>query len=151
MMNLYGVLKFIHVLSVVLWIGGVAALWITTLRIARAGDYPTVARLLPVGMTYGQRVVGPTSGLVLITGIWMAIIGHLFSQPFVGIGMTGILVHFILGATLVRKNWMRIGELVNAPEHDDAALAAVVGRTTTVTWIYLASMVVVIAAMVLKP
>ena len=111
MMNLYGVLKFLHVLSVVFWIGGVTALWITTLRIARAGDYPTVARLLPVGMAYGH----------------------------------------ILGATLVRKNWMRIGQLVNAPNRDDAALSAVLSRTTTVTWIYLTIMIIVIAAMVLKP
>ena len=40
MMNLYGVLKFLHVLSVVLWIGGVTALWITTLRLARTGVEP---------------------------------------------------------------------------------------------------------------
>ncbi|HJP86468.1 MAG TPA: DUF2269 family protein [Gemmatimonadaceae bacterium] len=151
MMNLYGVLKFVHVLSVVLWVGGVAALWITTLRIARGRDYSTVARLLPVGMTYGQRVVGPTSGLVLITGVWMAIANHLWSQPFVGVGIIGILLHFILGATVVRKSWTRMGELVSAPTRDDAALAAIVGRVTTVTWVYLAIMIIVIAVMVLKP
>ena len=150
-MNLYGVLKFVHVVSVVLWVGGVSALWITTLQIARAGDYATVARLLPVGMTYGQRVVGPGSGLVLITGIWMAFSEHLWSQPFVGIGIVGILLHFVIGATLVRKNWMRMGELVNGPSRDDAALKAVVGRVTTVTWVYLAIMIIVIAVMVLKP
>ena len=151
MVNLYGFLKFLHVISVVLWIGGVTALWITTLRVARAGDYPTVTRLLPVGMAYGQRVVGPASGIVLITGVWMAIIGHLFSTLWVGIGMTGILLHFILGATLVRRTWMRLGQLVNEPARDQAALSATIGRATTVSWVYLLIMIVVIAAMVMKP
>ena len=150
-MNLYGVLKVVHVLSVVFWIGGVSALWLTTLRIARAGDYKTVAGLLPVGMGYGQRVVGPASGFVLITGIWMAYISHLFSQPFVGIGFAGILVHFILGATLVRRTWMRMGQLINEPNRDEAALTATIKRATTVSWVYLLIMVIVIAAMVLKP
>lgn len=151
MVNLYGFLKFLHVTSVVLWIGGVTALWMTTLRIARAGDYPTVTRLLPVGMTYGQRVVGPASGIVLITGVWMAIIGHLFSTPWVGIGMTGILLHFILGATVVRRNWMRLGQLISAPGHDDALIAAATTRVATWSWIYLLIMITVIAFMVLKP
>ena len=150
-MNLYGVLKFLHVLSVVLWIGGVTALWLTTLRVARAGDYPTVARLLPVGMRYGQSVVGPASGLVLVTGIWMAIIGHLFKTTWVGIGITGITLHFILGATLVRRNWMQIGSLVDDPNRDVSQLASAIKRATTTSWIYLLIMTVVIAAMVLKP
>jgi hypothetical protein len=151
MMNLYGALKFVHVLSVVLWIGGVAALWLTTLRLARANDYSTVARLLPVGMGYGQKVVGAASGLVLISGIWMASIAHLWKAPWVGIGMTGILLHFILGATLVRRSWMTIGQLVNDRNRDTARLTAAVKRATAVSWIYLLIMVIVIAAMVLKP
>ena len=151
MMNLYGFLKFLHVTSVVLWIGGVMALWITTLRIARAGDYPTVTRLLPVGISYGQRVVGPASGVVLITGVWMAIVGHLFSTPWVGIGMIGIFLHFILGATLVRRTWMRLGQLLNETTHDPSALTATIGRATTVSWVYLLIMILVIAAMVMKP
>ena len=151
MMNLYGLLKFLHVLSVVLWVGGVTALWITTLRLARAGDYPTVARLLPVGTRYGQSVVGPASGIVLITGIWMAVIGDLFKTPWVGIGMTGIVLHFILGATLVRRNWMTIGRLVDDPNRDPSQLTAAIRRATTTTWVYLLIMIVVIAAMVLKP
>jgi uncharacterized membrane protein len=151
MMNLYGSLKFLHVLSVVIWIGGVTALWLTTLRLARASDYSTVARLLPVGMNYGQRVVGPASGVVLLTGIWMASIGHLWNTPWVGIGMTGILLHFILGATLVRRSWMDIGRQVNDSSHDEGRLTAAVKRATVVSWIYLLIMVIVIAAMVLKP
>ena len=151
MMNLYGFLKFLHVLSVVLWVGGVTALWITTLRLAAAGDHEVMTRLVPVGMRYGQRIVGPSSGIVLITGIWMAAIGHLFSTPWVGIGIIGIALHFILGATLIRRNWLQLGQLVAQPSHDTAALAAVVKRTTTVSWIYIVIMVIVIAAMVMKP
>jgi uncharacterized membrane protein len=150
-MNLYGFLKFLHVLSVVLWIGGVAALWTTTIRLARAGDHASVARLLPVGMAYGQRVVGPASGIVLITGIWMAVLGKLWSQPFIGVGMTGILLHFILGATLVRRSWMRLGQLIDAPSRDDVQISASIKRVATVTWIYLLIMIVVIAFMVMKP
>ena len=151
MVNLYGTLKFLHVLSVVMWIGGVTALWMITLRLARAGDRAGVAQLLPVGMHYGQRVVGPASGIVLITGIWMAIITQVYRQPFVAVGMTGILLHFILGATVVRRSWMRLGQLISAPNHDDQQVAAATTRVATWSWIYLLIMITVIAFMVLKP
>ena len=151
MMNLYGVLKLLHVLSVVMWIGGVAALWTITLRLARAGDDAGVAKLLPVGMRYGQRVVGPASGIVLITGVWMAIITQVYRQPFVAVGMIGILLHFILGATVVRRSWMSLGQLVSASTRDESAIAAATTRVTTWSWIYLLIMITVIAFMVLKP
>lgn len=151
MLNLYGVLKFLHVVSVVLWIGGVTALWLVTLRMARAGDYAAVTRLQPVVTRYGQSVVGPASGIVLITGIWMAVIGELLPTPWVAIGFTGILIHFILGATLVRRNWMQLGKLAADPARDDARFRAIVSRTAVTSSIYLLVMIAVIAAMVLKP
>jgi hypothetical protein len=46
---------------------------------------------------------------------------------------------------------VKIGQLVNDPNRDTARLTAAVKRATAVSWIYLLIMVIVIAAMVLKP
>jgi uncharacterized membrane protein len=150
MANMYGLLKVLHVLAVVIWIGGVTALWTTALRLGRAGNRAAIATLLPIVARYGQRVAGPASGIVLITGIVMAVIGHLGQALWVQLGMAGILLHFILGATLVRRSWSQVGRIASEPA-DDSALAAAVRRSSIVSWTYLLLMAAVIATMVLKP
>jgi hypothetical protein len=150
MTNLYGLLKVLHVLSVVIWIGGVTALWTTALRLGRAGNRSAVAALLPVLAPFGQRVAGPASGVVLITGIAMAVIGHLGQALWIQLGLAGILLHFILGATVVRRSWAQLGSLA-AESSDDTAFAAAVRRASIGTWVYLLLMAAVIVIMVLKP
>jgi len=46
-MGWYGILKVVHVLSVVVWIGGATALAAVTARLIRARDRATLAALLP--------------------------------------------------------------------------------------------------------
>jgi uncharacterized membrane protein len=150
MTNMYGLLKVLHVLSVVIWIGGVAALWTMALRLARAGNRTVVAAILPGVTRYGQRVAGPASIVVLITGISMAIIGHVGQTLWVQLGMAGILLHFILGATLVRRTWTQLGRLASESA-DDTRFSAMARRATTVSWIYLLLMAAVITVMVFKP
>jgi len=151
MLNAYGLLKMVHVLSAIVWIGGVAALWAVGLRLGRAGRRDALATLLPMATRYGQRIAGPASLLVFVTGIAMMMVGHLGSPLWVRLGFIGILIHFLFGATLIRRNWTELGRLATDAPPDDARLATMLRRTALTNWIYLLLMMSVVAVMVLKP
>lgn len=46
MLNAYGVLKFLHVASVIVWIGGITALALLTWRVARERNRAVLAVVL---------------------------------------------------------------------------------------------------------
>jgi uncharacterized membrane protein len=147
----YLVLKLLHVLAVITWIGSVAALGMVTARLIRAGDRATLASLFPQTMAYGQRVVGPSSILVLLTGIGMVIAGKLpWGAFWISWGFAGILAHFIFGFTIMRKRSMAFAQLAAKPGND-AEFAAAGARLRIANLIYVLIMISVIAAMVLKP
>jgi uncharacterized membrane protein len=147
----YAVLKLIHVLSVVVWIGGVTALATVTGRLIAARDRETLASLFPHSMAYGQRMAGPSSILVLLTGIPLVIVGKLdWSAFWIIWGFAGMIVHFVFGLTIMRKRTMAFGKLVSTLGNDDE-LAAAGARLRIANLIYLLIMVSVIGAMVLKP
>ena len=152
MVNAYGVLKFLHVLSVIAWIGGVGALTILTRRIARERKREILAAWLRQATAYGQMVAGPASGIVLLTGAAMVGMAKLgFGTLWVVWGFAGIVLHILLGAILIRRRTAELATLASAGTGDDAALLEAGRRLWVVQLIYVALMASVVAAMVLKP
>ncbi|MFL5544071.1 MAG: DUF2269 family protein [Gemmatimonadaceae bacterium] len=153
MVNAYGVLKFIHVLSVILWVGGVAGLSVVTFQIARERNREALSLLVRHATSFGQRVVGPASGLVLLTGIAMVVTGHLrFGTFWVMWGMGGIAAHFLMGAIVIRKRTMEVGRLASGQQSgDDAALISAARRLAQMQLLYIILLASVVAMMVLKP
>jgi uncharacterized membrane protein len=149
--NAYTILKFLHVVSVVIWIGGLAGLAVATWRIAKERNRALLSGILRQMMSYGQVVVGPAAGVVLLTGLAMVGIGHVgFGTFWVWFGYGGVLVHGLLGGFLIRKRTSELMQLASAAG-DDVAVAAAARRLWNAQIIYLILFAVVIAAMVLKP
>ena len=149
--NAYGVLKFLHVLSVIAWIGGVVALTILTRRIARERNREILVAWLRQATSYGQMVAGPASGVVLLTGatmVWIAKLG--FGTLWVVWGFAGIVLHILLGAVLVRKRTLELTQLASGAGND-AALSDASRKLWLAQLIYVTLMASVVAAMVLKP
>ncbi|MFL5640031.1 MAG: DUF2269 family protein [Gemmatimonadaceae bacterium] len=153
MINAYGVLKFVHVLSVILWVGGVAGLSVVTFRVARERNREVLSVLVRHATSFGQKVVGPASGLVLLTGLAMVVTGHLrFGTFWVMWGMGGIAAHFLMGATVIRRRTMEVGRLASGQQSgDDAALFSAARRLAQMQLIYIILLASVVAMMVLKP
>ena len=152
MLNAYNVLKFIHVLSVIAWIGGVTCLAVLIWRVRRERNRTILAALLQQATTYGQMVPGPASGLVLLSGLGMVgMAGIGFTTFWVLWGYAGILLHGVIGAVFIRKRTMELARLVSTDGADDQSLAEAGGKLWTVQLIYLAIMALVVGAMVLKP
>jgi uncharacterized membrane protein len=152
MLGWYGVLKVLHVLSVVVWIGGVLALTTVTSFLIRARDRATLAAWFPYSARYGQRIAGPASILVLFTGIAIVFVGGIGFRPlWVSWGFAGILLHFVYGATVMRKRGIAFVSLLSESPASDTRIAEAGGRMLTGNLIYLLLMTSVIVVMVFKP
>ena len=151
-MNWYSLLKFLHVLSVVFWIGGAASLGFVGWRIAKERNRALLLALLQQAMAYGQRVIGPSAGVVILTGLAMVGMAHIgFGTFWVWFGYGGVLVQALVGGFLMQKRTGELRQLVTAPSGDDVALVAAARRLWNIQIVYLILFAIVIAAMVIKP
>lgn len=151
-MNWYSLLKFLHVLSVVLWIGGVTALGFVGRRAAVERNRVLLLALLQQGLAYGQRVIGPAAGVVLLTGLTMVGIGHIgYGTFWVWFGYGGVLAQGLYGGFVMQKRAAEVRQLAAIPSGNDAELDAAARRLWNAQLIYLVLFAIVIAAMVIKP
>jgi uncharacterized membrane protein len=152
MVSWYAVLKVVHVLAVVVWVGGALAMSAVTARYLRAGDRAGLAGFVQQSIGFGQRVVGPSSGIVLLSGIGMVLVGQLgFQALWVRLGFLGILLHFVFGLLIMRKRTQALAVALAIMPQDNVRVAAA-GRALRVgTLVYLGIMAAVIVVMVAKP
>src|SRR3979409_1525458 len=151
-LNAYGFLKLLHVMSVIVWVGGVAALSIVAWRMRNERNREVLTTLVRQASTVGERVSGPASFIVLLTGPMMVGMAHIgFGTFWVLWGFAGLTAHFWIGATALRRRTSALLELALAGSGDDAAILAAARRLWSAQLIYLAIMAAVVAAMVLKP
>ena len=152
MVNAYGALKFLHVLSVIAWVGGVTSLSVVTWRSRRERNREILAAILRQATSFGQMIAGPASLIVLLTGAAMVGTAHIgFGTFWVQLGFAGILLHFLIGATVLRKRTTRLLQLASGSSGDDAALLAAARRLWSAQLVYLALLVLVVGVMVVKP
>ena len=151
-LNAYGFLKFLHVVSVIVWVGGVAALSVVAWRMRKERNREVLAALVRQASTYGERVAGPASFIVLLTGPVMVGMAHIgFGAFWVLWGFAGLTAHFWIGATALRRRTSALLQLASGGLGDDAAILIAARRLWSAQLIYLAIMAAVVAAMVLKP
>ena len=61
-MSWYGILKVVHVLSAIVWMGGAVALTVVLVRLLAMRDRATLAQLVPQIARFMASVGGPASG-----------------------------------------------------------------------------------------
>jgi len=151
-LNAYGFLKFLHVVSVIVWVGGVAALSVVAWRMRNERDRQALTALVRQASTYGERVAGPASFIVLLTGPIMVGMAHIgFGTFWVLWGFAGLTAHFWIGATALRRRTSALLRLASGGSGDDSAILVAARSLWSAQLIYLAIMAAVVAAMVLKP
>ena len=149
-MNAYNILKLVHVLSVIVWVGAALTSNLLVWRVARAGDRQALTMLMRHLTGIGRGMVGPASVLTLLSGIGMMMTGQLSSGAFwIQWGFGGIVVHFLFGPILLRRAGMEL--MASLSGGDDARFAAARSRVSRLNAIYLAVLVSVVGMMVLKP
>jgi uncharacterized membrane protein len=109
-MNGYDVLLFLHIVSVLLWLGAGTTLALIALYASRRGDRVLLGRLGPLARWLGPRVFGPAALGVLAFGLALVEDGHWTFRPlWIRLGLAAYAASFALNVG-VRLPLMRRAE-----------------------------------------
>ena len=147
----YLLMKVVHIVVVITWLGGLLALGIVTARLARSGDVAGFAVLRRQSLFFGQSVVGPAASVTLLAGgAMVARAGFGFTTLWVLWGVVGIIASIVLGAFPIRRTGEAVDALATAAP-GDPRLRALQSRLATLSAINLVLLTSVVWAMVFKP
>ena len=147
--GLSGILKLIHIVAAIVWVGGGSFLTLYGLRLAgaEAVDRTAYAR----SMLFAGRVFMVASIVALAAGVWLVLAEDLwgFDQAWISIGFLGIIVGAVLGPAFYGPQ--SEGIISDIEKADTAAADARSSRIRLVSSVEMVILLVVVWAMVYKP
>src|SRR5262245_28741461 len=137
MTTLYPLLKFLHIVGAIVWIGGVITAAIINALVARAEDRTVLAALARQSRFHGAAVLGAAARVTLIAGIAMIAVSGLGVPLWVIWGFGAIIVSMALGSTLIRRAGEELSELAARGERSDPRLSGLQQQLLTLNIINL--------------
>ena len=151
MVNTYSVLKTIHVLAAVTWVGGGSVLTMLAARARRQTDPAKVVGIVQDLAFVGPRVFAP-SGLILVgTGFWMIANGNLDYDLWVILGLVGWASTFVTGNFFLGPKSKQLDAALAAKGPADPATSRLVGTILNVARVDVLVLALVVIDMVIKP
>lgn len=147
----YLLLKFVHVSSVIVWLGGVISLAVLNAAFTRGVDATALRVLTRINGFVGPRVLGPATGLTLLSGLGLMLLLRGGMRPWMGWGLTAMILSGLLGATLLRRANERLAATTAEPEPDGAAVAGARRRLNLLSAVNVVLLLSAVLAMVTKP
>jgi Sec-independent protein secretion pathway component TatC len=144
----YDVVLWIHITAVVVAFGALFAYPVFLAVNARAAIVERAA-LHRAQIAFSKRITGPTIGVVLIAGAYLATDADLWSKVWVTVPLVLLFVIAGLGSTVLRRGEERLAATAEAG--DEAAYSAALATVQTWTYITLALIVIAIFFMSAKP
>lgn len=151
-MTLEEVLLFIHIVAVVIWLGGSAMVRILFARTKQARDEDGLRTLLRQGDFLGKAVFNPAGIITLAAGVWLVIeTPWEFSDVWISFGFAGIIIGAGLAMAFYPRQMQRIRTAL-----DGGGLAAADTQSSLLTLqrvalLELLILFLVVWAMVFKP
>ncbi|TIX58303.1 MAG: DUF2269 family protein [Mesorhizobium sp.] len=149
-MDWYSIIKFLHVLSAILWVGGGFTLMVLAVRADRAGNIEGMLQAMRATGELGNRFFAPMSMLTLAFGLIMCWFWVGFSALWILIGLAGYATTFCIGMFIFKPTADRMAGMIAKDGVTPAALAQG-QRTLNAARVDYSVMLVIIADMVLKP
>jgi len=147
----YNLLKFLHILGVIVWLGGLLTMLMLSTRFARSRDPAVMRALSEQGRFLGAAFFGPAAGVTLITGISLVIVGRLsFGLLWITWGMTGVILSIVVGGAMVGRMAAQLTRRIEAGQADAATIAATQARIVRLNLLNLLILVSVVFVMVFK-
>jgi uncharacterized membrane protein len=148
----YDTFMAVHVLCVVVWIGGGALLTVFGIMAQRAHDGAQLAQIARMAAFAGERIFAPAGLIVVAMGIAMVLNAHLgFGHFWLIFGLLGFLTTFVLGIAVLAPMSKRANALIaeKGPDHPD--VQAYAGKILLIARADVAMLLLVIVDMVTKP
>lgn len=149
-MDWYSLVKFLHVVAAVIWVGGGFIIMLMAVRADRAGDIDGTLVAMRAAGELGASLMVPASLLTLLTGLTMCWFWVGFTELWVLIGLAGFTATFLVGILVFKPTGDRLSALIAEQGPTPAAMAEG-RRILKVARFDYAIMFVIVAAMVLKP
>lgn len=149
-MDWYPIVKFLHVVSAILWVGGGFVLFLLGVLAERAGNIEDKLQAMRASGQLGGRFFAPMSMLTLIFGLVMCGFWVGFAELWIVIGLVGYATTFSIGMLIFKPTGERMGAMV-AEQGVTPAVLAIGQRMMRWARLDYAVMLVIIADMVLKP
>ena len=151
-MSLYEFLLFVHVLAVVLWVGGGTTLHVLGRRVKRAGDPERRLAFARDATWVGNRLYAPLAVVLVIGGVLLVVEGgYEFSELWITLGFTGWTISLVLGIGFYARQERKLDELAAREGAAAPATERAIDRVQTVNALEVLMLVLVIADMVVKP
>lgn len=148
----YELLKFVHIASVIAWIGGGIGIAVLQIRLSAAEDRPGLMAIGRQMEAMGKIYYSPLAIVTLGTGVWMVTTsGWSFEELWIVIGIAGIFVSMAIGLGLIAPTGRKLLAEGTKPEPDFGAIATYSTRMRILGTTNLALLMFVVWAMVAKP
>lgn len=149
-MDWYSIVKLLHVMAALIWVGGGFAMMVNGTLADRAGDDEATMRAIRLSSDLGGLLMVPASLLTLVFGIVMCWFWTGFTDLWIIIGLAGYAATFLIGLLIFKPTSERLAEMVKRDGITPAALGEG-RRMMKIARFDYSVMLVVVADMVLKP
>ena len=151
MVNTYSVLKTVHVLLAITWVGGGTILVTLIARARRATDYDRLATLIQEIGFVGPRIFAPAGGLLVITGIWMVQNAGVPWKLWVILGLVGWGATFVTGNFFLSPQGKKLEASLAEEGPEGPRSVALMGTLLNVARVDVLVLTLVVIDMVIKP
>jgi uncharacterized membrane protein len=148
-MDYYSLLKFLHVLLIIVWLGGGFGLVIMATRAELVRDDTELAHIVQQAI-FMTKVFIPTAIAALILGVVMVFRTWSFSDLWMIIGLVGFALTVGTGMLVLKPRSDRVGELI-AKEGISPAVVTQSRQVLRIVKFDFVMLFVVVADMVIKP
>ena len=151
-MSYYEALLFLHILATIIWIGAGVSLQFLTFRGRQTHDGHFLQSVGAMSDWLAQRLFIPSSLTVFVLGVLLTIEGPWsFDSLWIDIGLAGFAFSFLTGLLFLKPEGDRIGRAIAAHGPTSAEASFHIGRIDAVQRLELVILILVVAAMSIKP
>jgi uncharacterized membrane protein len=150
-MTSYELWTFVHVVGVIVWLGGATVAQVFGLLASRAGD-PLRSAAFGRDMAFiGPKVFLPASLVVLVSGVLLTEDGNWsWSEPFILLGIAGWTAVSLIAFAYLTRAMGRVGARM-AAEGPTPELGAEVNRLVLLARVLILVLFAVVFVMIVKP
>jgi uncharacterized membrane protein len=144
--------RFLHILAVIVWVGGVLTVNVLQVLIGRGHEPAAQGSLLRLSDLYGRAVIAPAAALTLLTGlVRVEQIDVGYGTLWVVWGFVSVALSLAIGATLIRVTNADLRRLAADTAPDDARWPALQRRAAILYGVNLLLLLSAVWAMEFKP
>ena len=150
-MDFYELLKSIHVLGAVIWVGGAAATQLYAMRAQSSGEPARLATFARDAEWVGPRVFLPMSLILVVTGFVMIADANWDYEAWIVIGLAAWAASAITGAAFLGPESGRVAAAVDREGPESPEAQRRIKRIFLISRIELLILLIIVVDMVVKP